>query len=221
MAIMTFVGSPVDEWHGVSNAACRDVESNSSWIAAQLGGGLKEHFLKISSTLNSQTALKECGFFWFESMHGQDRAAMEFDDEAFAILMGNLTRSLLGLRVRRLLYFTNGWPGKSFKLLLPRPVPEAAIEEFRKDLDVYTALSAIEPRPRDLEQMLARSPFKLTVNKQWAAAFADAGWKVHEDTTDLARTRSKAVIGTQVIEDAFGVQKKCLPSPRQQGLPEA
>ena len=105
------------------------------------------------------------------------------------------------------MYIMSGWPGRLFKLLLSPAIAKATLDEFRKDYETWESMRSLHPVPTGLSPVLERSLFKLTAVKQLVAAFSETDWETHPDIELLLRERGYAIIGTQLVEDIFGVQK--------------
>ena len=207
MAVLTHVPTPLDAWHGHANSACRDVSATSEWLLEQLAGGFMQHLFRIIATLSDPTVLKDCGFFLFEGAGPEDQDAYTMVDEELAGLMGCLVLQLLAARQRRVMYFLGGWPGKLFKVLLGPAMARATLAEFKRDHAVWKHLRSLSPLPAGLSLALDRSVFKLTAVKQLVAACEESGWEPSGDMEELLRERTQAIIGTQLVEDIFGLQK--------------
>lgn len=214
MSIMVAIAGPVDEFHGTTNAFCKSAANNSEWVVKTVGGDFMQHLFEIIRALDNPATIRTCGFMSFQGMNCDDRRAMVFEGEAYADLVGSLALNLISARLRRTLYLLCSWPGKTFKLLLDDATANTTIAEFKVDLEVFQALSLVDPMPPPLKKVLQSSPFCMTVNKQWAAGFAATGWQVHEQTRELAKQRSLSHMSTQVVEDSFGVMEN---SPQVRG----
>lgn len=125
-----------------------------------------------------------------------------------AELAGHLALQVVGSRQRRVLYFTHGWPYRFVQGLGSSPVDQAAlIGEFRRDYESFKKLCEVPRPPAALERLLGRSCCHCTLVKQWVAALEHNVWVWTSQVEALAKQMVSGVIGTQVIEDMFAVQK--------------
>lgn len=208
--IVLAVSVPLRRWHQHQNVELRSTEGTEKWLRAQIGGGYMKHCEQIIGRLYSHEALSNCGFSLPASArdleHPQHNMELVVDDD-FANTFGSLCLSLLGCRCKRGLSMLESYPTRLTLLLEGGDIAQQTVDEFRKHHSIWEEFESYDDKSSHGRLIQSRSLFATTPVRQFVEAFKDVGWHPHPDIGLLLTKRSRALIGTQVVEDLINSQK--------------
>ena len=90
---------------------------------------------------------------------------------------------------------------------MERDIAQQTIDAFLKDYQAFEYFRARADNGPIMQKMMEASPFNLTVNKQWLAAFRQTGFVVHPDTRALAEQRCADIATSIPCETQFNYMK--------------
>ena len=205
---MSAIAAPVDKWHGEGNAACRSVQEHVAWFVGQSNGGYMQHVEEIHKVFCNLEVLHDCGFYMFIRASPEEKVPIEIGDAGMAALLGSMVLTLMGLRIKRALWFLSLWCLRLSKVLVENvEVQSSLLQEFQHDFEVFEALNAVAAKPRVLVTMLARSVFHLTSVKQFVAGGKLGNWKDISGFKELMTKVLSGFVGSQIVEDEFAMMK--------------
>ena len=118
--------------------------------------------------------------------------------------MGDFGASLVWHRVKRHLPLLRGWPRGLVNMAGPDAQQE--INKLRRDYDAYQVL--LEDHPEPMEGVRRRSTFETVPVQQVVECCRQAERQPSQALANLAIAKSRIVVGSQVIEDAFKRQTR-------------
>lgn len=207
VSIMYSAGAPMCAWESAESKACRASDTAHKWWMSQAQGDFASGLIDVFRTMGDLSVQRCCGFLDFEGLPREDVLAMRSSEDELADLHGRLCMSLICNRWRRCFQKIMGWPGKCFRMCLGAAQMEATIAEFKRDRVAFDSLASVPQRPKELDNMLARSPFHTTSVKQWHAAFRSSQWQPHPDFVALAFEHTNCFMHSELPKNIFNVAK--------------
>ena len=103
--------SELKHWDGHANKVLRSMEESVAWAVDQTSGGFHRHLNSMVKALHDPAVMQRCGFFKSGAGRGELPAPVMYQvEKEFAELHGHSTLILMGLREKRTLWLSNGWP---------------------------------------------------------------------------------------------------------------
>lgn len=201
---------PVLHWHTEQSRMVRSVGESFSWLLGQCSGMFMDHIKGVLAALEDEDAMRAAGFTGLVDMRNSTKPRPEdvWQDDEIAELFGPLAWALASARQERCAWVLNMWPVSFVRLLGEGKVSEACLRQVKADCDAYTALEAQHNRTQQLmTDVLRRSPFGTTSVCQIVQGLISSGWKVSPLLAELLKSRFRAIVATQLIEDCNNVQK--------------
>ena len=132
----------------------------------------------------------------------------------FAEMAGRLVTTLVGLRLKRGLFYQCSWP-HAMTAVLNETIPDMfdeTMKRFERDLQNFEELEALEAHTDEQEKLTKRSQFKMRAVKQYKHAVNEmVNGKYTEETKKkikkVARDKIAGILQTELLEDINNVQK--------------
>ena len=175
----------------------------------QVSGGFMAHVETVLLGPWTEARIAECGFI------GLGAAAMAAEEllleDELAGVLGSLTTHLAVARVKPQLLVLVSWPWSMVRGIQGGNEASACMYEFRQHYTLHEALVAAPDPTKEMQNLAHRSVFNTVAVQQLVEACKESGWVYTDDLRDLMVTRTKSLLGTQLVEDLNNVEKNDRP----------
>lgn len=210
LRIVVVVSRTTSQWQGAYSESTRDVQGSLKWQMDQVLGGFLHYISGIAQTLSSEEDLEYIGFQLPLGPSAQAEATEygEFmREDPFAQRHAWLTFSLMGLRLKRTLFFIRGWPSRLIGLLGTPEEAEETLKLFLEDGERFDRLVANDNRHAGVKDIVDRSCFHSPVVQADRIAVAEENCQVTSNLMNYVVQNNLRLLGTQIAEDLFNTQK--------------
>lgn len=193
----------VRAWYGDQSHRLRSCEAAAEWVVAQVGGLLAEPLNQTLMCLSDASDLEfvglsvsELGKFAGKGMsevflHGQGQIAQ---------LVGGWSMRLVANRIKRMLWFTEGWAGRQALLIASEEADRR--QACRRFEEQHKAFEAARGKAMPIwRRMVERSFFQTGAVLQLALSLQKAGWQSTAEVQDLVRNRLSGILQSKISED--------------------
>ena len=169
-------------------------------------GGIYDHIYQIAKCLRDTSSLERLGFERMcthtkVKLNDEVAIMMEVHNE-HAEHLGLLVLSLMGFRLERTVVIARGWPMRSV-LFLNQATRGPALAEFKGLVELHNKLVAASADSAAAKRLLKRAPLELMPAQQLLKMLQQSDFVPTDSIIDFCRSRSRRLLGTQLIEDAF------------------
>lgn len=171
----------------------RSVDANERWIVDEAAGRTTAHICEIVAQLQSSEALEKVGFL---------EAAEKLTKEDFG---DQTTLTLAFTRIARMLWLTNGWPGKMMAALKGEEQHSRKVHEFR--LEFWNEFKAFDRPMAAHKRLLRRSIFQTHSVEQMRLGVEDDSPDAKQAFLNMLGRRAKTVVPSKPVEAMFGYMK--------------
>lgn len=204
------------EWHSEQNRRLRSVGESVAWVQEQIGGGVDHACCSTVDCLQGSDSLRwvglRCDFPASATAElSQDHGGPVEDDE-IASSLGSLALHLVFMRLKRNMNMLTGWPSRSTAMLPGQPQGCGQLDPalLKTDYDTFVSMKTL--RQAKANKLCERSKLHLLPVQRVVMAFEQSGWELDEAVTQCILSRSRRLLGAQIVEDGFKRQS------RKQGL---
>jgi hypothetical protein len=197
------------KWEGQGNAGNRSAPECERLAMVQATGGYMEHLNDMVKALSTPAVLEECGFETRpkakEANNANELYLVELE---FADMLGGNTFVLIGLRLRRGIFYMVGWP-HSMSAVLKNDAAwdNRTMLRFARDRQHHQLLKD-KPHPSLQDQVVLKGDeFNTTAVMQYVEAFKETADVVTTAVRAITSKKVKGPLSTVLIEEINGVQK--------------
>jgi len=207
--LISVVVAPLRKWHGSQNVQLRDTTSSLEWVKAQCKEDVLRHVLDTVAILGSQST---CLLIGIETNFADDTfedgvvGARCVREDSLASHLGSMVIALMCSRLRWGMDFVQASTRRACLLADSDEQQVAFIDDWRRAREIVDEAEACGVV--QVAQIAKRSHVKTMPGQQLTAVLEQAGWLATQTVVDFARARSLRLMGTQLLEDGFNVQKK-------------
>lgn len=207
--LIATIVEPLHRWHSKAEVELRATDSSMHWLIDQCKSSYWQHLLDIACVQQQSSNMRAMGMD-IDNTHDDTEdtdGAHCASQDAFAEHAWGMTLGLLHSRLRWGMDYLEGWPRRSC-LLVPASGVDAVVEiaVLREQLAVLKRASA-DCMPILLKKMASNSHLMLPPAQQIIGILEESGWNNTVQCQDFCRSRSKRLLTSQPLEDAFNRQK--------------
>jgi len=191
---------PIRKWYGLQSQELRDVFQVEHWVARQLKGEMDLSLQETLGSLEDGELLQFVGFA-VDSLDKYEVVDLESPMVAqqgeLAQLQAKWVLSLVGNRLRRVMWLQHGWVGRQALLLGDDADNETM--EMRADYECYQAMcSRKEAWWRKASE---RCYMVTTPVRQLLSLLQQSDWVVAPEVEEHVRARLRSVVQSKICED--------------------
>lgn len=206
--LLMVCSDPIVDWHSKQNRTLRSASEAITWEIEEMTGAVWEPLKATVSVMSDASKLQFVGLqldFSAGAMVGltADDPRVVWNGKQ-AQLMGSFITRLLSQRIRRLLPILRGWPRRCVLGLDQRHADDEAAEARLGELPSRQG----QYGDKFSKTMVNRSLFESAHVSSYISAFEESDFLLSPSVLEMLRKRHARVIGTQLAEDGFDVQRK-------------
>ena len=208
------------EWHGETSKELRSTSASAPFLLRQLKGEFCDKMHETWQATTDVGRLNEVGFTiptksslqnTWEAYHAASR-----EDGLFATL-AHTCAGINGQRVRRTAGAFLSWNGRSVFFTEDTPRAQDEIIAMQEDHDNFNYLKSKVAEVEGLEDMIQRSPWNWISVEQTYRVLKEENFKINGRSQNFYINAHDRLIGSQVTEDAFNVQKNSTKHANRSG----
>lgn len=206
-----------EQWHSAQNRALRSCLESLPWLQAELRGGWMSAAKACLQTTMLELPLGRCGFSlpragW--SAPSEPGFLLREDD--MAQRMVHLVMGVTYMRLKRCSPMLFGWGSRSSLFLLGGEEAQRELDLFLRDFECYQRFKQEAGQFGGLREVVERSALGHVANQQLHGVLQSGGFSLERpDMRRFLTSCHSRILGSQVCEDAFNVQKNSAPTPWQ------
>ena len=205
--------SRLKHWDFKHRQLQRDVNGVLEFAKSEVGGGHMKLMNEQMHCLTDAASLERAGFLIDKTQMRAMESAEVASEDAFAEIFGNLQTTLTMRRIRRLLYFNEGWPHKMVDALNGDAKFTSTTALFKADVDDFLKLKDMK-RSQPLDAIFKRHVMHKVMNEQYIAALEEL--KVNpgakDDFCSIVGDHAKTRVPTIIAEETIGSMKNTKPA---------
>lgn len=209
LVVITHLCTPVANWHTDCQRRTRNVTGAADWLLDQISSAYYMHCMLIWRQCGDLEFQEVAGLLEFQFTAEEDLSEERLQaDGEMAQLIGLMSLSLVGTRLRRAMWMLGCYPVALAKLASDDPdVAQKAWVQFKEDLACFRHVASMEMLSAAQRQILERSGFQLLATQQVVKAVEEGGGLVSPELKAMLISRCRIVLSTQICEDTNNVMK--------------
>lgn len=177
-------------WEEDAIATCKSAEECKAWTVVNACGGCLKHLNDMLRTFKTRSILEQCEFSLSTDarllQEGQHSLLYRTEMEC-GRLMGKAVFVMIELRLKRGLWYTNGYPQSMAQSLSSEASWVSRVRDrFLRDRTNSKKLLELTDGGQTVKKMQSRNQFQTTPVKRYDMAFSETGGVVRDDIKRVA-----------------------------------